>query len=125
MASKRHGKGSGTEMRIVRNDADLVRDLRVADNFWTRFAGLQFTRSLPEGQGLLIKPCNSVHMFFMRYPIDVVFLTKDLVVERLLPDLQPWRVSPVVFGAYQTLELPAGTIARHGLKEGDRLELKE
>lgn len=112
-------------MRIVRNGVDLVRDLRVADNFWTRFVGLQFAKALPEGHGLLITPCNSVHMFFMRFPIDVVFLTKDLVVERLLSDLPPWRVSPVVFGAHQTLELPAGTIARFGLKEGDRLELKE
>lgn len=112
-------------MRIVRNGVDLVRDLRVADNFWTRFVGLQFASALPEGQGLLIRPCNSVHMFFMRFAIDVVFLTKDLVVERLLSDLQPWRVSPVVFGAYQTLELPAGTIARFGLEVGDRLELKE
>lgn len=112
-------------MRIVRNGDELVCDLRVADTFWTRFAGLQFTRELPEGQGLLIRPCNSVHMFFMRYPIDVVFLTRDLVVERLLPGLKPWKVSPVVFGAYQTLELPAGTIARIGLEVGDRLEMKE
>lgn len=112
-------------MRLVRHDDDLVRDLRIADRFWTRFVGLQFARELPEGEGLLIRPCNSVHMFFMRFAIDVVFLTKDLVVERLLADLQPWRVSPVVFGAYQTLELPAGTIARFGLKEGDRLEMKE
>lgn len=97
----------------------------MADTFWSRFVGLQFAPELPEGHGLLIRPCNSVHMFFMRFPIDVVFLTKDLVIEHLLPDLKPWRVSPVVLKAYQTLELPAGTIARHGLKPGDSLSLKE
>ncbi|MNT89662.1 hypothetical protein D3C86_2144230 [compost metagenome] len=64
-------------------------------------------------------------MFFMNYPIDVVFLTKDRVVERLLPNLRPWRVSPVVLAAKETLELPAGTIAKFGLEVGDRLEMKE
>lgn len=111
-------------MRILRNGTVVVAQGRVADNVWTRFVGLQFARELPEGHGLLIRPCNSVHMFFVRFPIDVVFLTKDLVVERLLPNLRPWHVSPVVLGAYQTLELPAGAIARCGLAEGDRLTLE-
>ncbi|MNL55350.1 hypothetical protein D3C87_1787580 [compost metagenome] len=112
-------------MRIYRNQDEIVRHGRIANNVWTRFLGLQFSKELPEGHGLLITPCNSVHMFFMNYPIDVVFLTKDLVVERLLPDLKPWRVSPVVVKAHQTLEVPAGTIAKYDLKVGDRLEIKE
>lgn len=112
-------------MRLLLNDVEVASTLRLADNVWTRFVGLQFARELPEGHGLLLRPCNSVHMFFMRFPIDVVFLTKDLVVERLLPNLKPWRVSPVVLKAYQTLELPAGTIEQRGLSVGDRLVLKE
>lgn len=112
-------------MRLELHGHVIVSELRIADNFWTRFVGLQFAPSLKEGTGLLIRPCNSVHMFFMRFPIDVVFLTKDLVVEQILPDLKPWRISPVVLKAYQTLELPAGTIAKVGLKQGDRLTLKE
>jgi hypothetical protein len=110
-------------MQLRVGDRTLVRHLRIADNVWTRFVGLQFAREFPEGEGLLIRPCNSVHMFFVRFPIDVVFLTRDLVVERLLPDLRPWRVSPVVRKAYQTLELPTGTLARFGLAPGDRLTL--
>lgn len=111
-------------LQILRADQVIVAQGRIADNFWTRFVGLQFAPELPEGHGLLITPCNSVHMFFMRFPIDVVFLTREWVVTRLLPDLQPWRVSPVVFQAHMTLELPAGTIARHGLAEGDRLQMR-
>lgn len=112
-------------MRLLLSDVEVASTLRLADTVWTRFVGLQFARTLPKGHGLLLRPCNSVHMFFMRFPIDVVFLTKDLVVERLLPNLKPWHVSPVVFKAYQTLELPAGTIERVGLNVGDRLVLKE
>ena len=112
-------------MQIEHEGTLIVKEGRIADHFWSRFVGLQFAPSLPEGHGLLIRPCNSVHMFFMRFAIDVVFLTKDLVVEQILADLKPWRVSPVVLKAYQTLELPAGTVAKAGLKRGDRLTLKE
>lgn len=112
-------------MRICRGQEPIATQLRVADTFWTRMVGLQFSRELPAGHGLLIRPCNSVHMFFMRYAIDVVFLTRDLVVERLLSDLAPWRVSPVVWRAHQVLEVPAGTLARTGLRVGDRLVIEE
>lgn len=112
-------------MEIWRDQDLVVGQGKIADTFWSRFVGLQFAPELPEGHGLLIRPCNSVHMFFMRFPLDVVFLTKDGVIERLLPDLRPWHVSPVVLKAHMTLELPAGTIARYGLTVGDRLVLKE
>lgn len=110
-------------MRIERvsDGAEIVRELKLADNFFTRAKGLLGTRDLPEGHGLLIRPCNSVHMLGMSYAIDVVFLSKAMEIVRVIPELKPWRVSPVVKGAHQVLELPEGTIARFDLVPGNRL----
>ncbi|MNR86788.1 hypothetical protein D3C72_176440 [compost metagenome] len=110
-------------MRIERlsDQQVIVRELRMADNFFTRAKGLLGTRELPEGHGLLIRPCNSVHMLGMSYTIDVVFLSKAMEIVRIIPELKPWRLSPVVKGAYQVLELPEGTISRYGLVPGNKL----
>ena len=110
------------------HDADrgvvLAERLRVADTHWTRLRGLLGTHTLPDGDGLWIKPCRQVHMFGMRYAIDVVFLDAAQSVVGLTSDLQPWRVSPLVKAAATVLELPAGTIKRTGLREGQRLTIE-
>ena len=112
------------QIERVSDQALIVRELRMADNFFTRAKGLLGTRELPEGRGLLIRPCNSVHMLGMSYAIDVVFLSKAMEIVRVIPELKPWRLSPVVKGAYQVLELPEGTISRHGLVPGNKLVVK-
>ena len=73
--------------------------------------GLMGRSSLASGGGLWIEPCNSIHMFFMLFAIDVLFLDRDGKVKRVLLRLRPWRVSPIVFGARTVVELPAGTLA--------------
>lgn len=102
----------------------LAERLRVADTHWTRFRGLLGTTALPDGDGLWIRPCRQVHMFWMRYAIDVVFLDDARRVVGLAPDLQPWRISPLVKTASSVLELPAGTIGRTGLSEGQALTIE-
>jgi uncharacterized membrane protein (UPF0127 family) len=81
--------------------------------------------SLPPGEALLIRPCSSVHSFFMRFPIDVVFLDREGVVLKVYAPLRPWRASTWVRGARQALEMPAGTLARTGTSVGDTLALEE
>lgn len=107
----------------ARTGAVLATEARLADTFFSRFKGLMGTRSLPAGHGLLIVPCNSVHCFGMRYAIDVAFLTKDGTVLKLMPEMKPGAVSPIVRGAHMTLELPAGTLENTGTQVGDRLDL--
>lgn len=68
-----------------------------------------------------IQPCNSIHTFFMRIPIDVLFLDADGVIIKQLPALPPWRASAVYLKARSVLELPAGTLQASGTQEGDRL----
>ncbi len=110
---------------LVRNttrDAILGDSIDVANSSTTRNKGLLGRDFLPEGHGLWITPCEAIHMFFMRFPIDVVFLDKNKRVVKISADLKPWRMSGS-FRAKSVLELPAGTAARSGTQVGDQLEL--
>jgi uncharacterized membrane protein (UPF0127 family) len=95
----------------------------IADNFWTRLRGLMFRPSLPEGEGLLLQGESSIHTFFMRFPIDVVYLDGNNQVMRLAEAMPPTRVGPLVWGCRAILELPPGTIARTATQVGDTLEI--
>lgn len=108
---------------------NLTRQTLLADNvkwattFWQRAVGLLGKRELHTGTGLALWPCNSVHMWGMRFPIDVIYVSKDKQVVACIPYLRPWRFGPVVPHAQWVLEVPAGTIARTGTCCGDRLEV--
>lgn len=91
-----------------------------ASNPWTRFRGLMGRRSLAPDEGLLFPGTGSVHMFFMRFPVDAVFCDRDLRVLHIARGLQPWRTA-VKRGAKTVIELPAGAAA--GLEPGERLLL--
>jgi len=86
----------------------------------TRMRGLLGRSSLPSGQGILLRPAASVHTFFMRFSIDVVFLDDELRVVQIAADLRPWRAAGKR-GARAVLELPAGECERRGLRVGDQL----
>ncbi|MDQ6846267.1 MAG: DUF192 domain-containing protein [Candidatus Dormibacteraeota bacterium] len=92
--------------------------VEMADTLWSRFMGLMFRNELPAGHGLAIRPCNSIHMFFMRFALDVVFVDGDGRVVRVLDSIRPWRASSLVRGAKAAIELPAGTAARSGVAAG-------
>ena len=99
----------------------------VADCFGSRLRGLMLRRPafLPMGTGLLITPCNSIHMMFMRFAIDVVYLDKDYQVVRVVEKLRPWLGLSLCFPAYATLELPPGTIQKYNIRVGDKLSLEK
>lgn len=96
--------------------------IRVADTFFLRFRGLMGKKMMQTGEGLLIRPCRQVHMFFMRFPIDVVFLDRYYFVVGLQKNLQPWSISAYMRSASQALELPVGSIQTYGLHIGQSLE---
>jgi uncharacterized membrane protein (UPF0127 family) len=91
---------------------------------FARMRGLLGRSALEPGSGMLIDAAPSVHMFFMRFPIDVVFLDRDWMVVRVVHALKPWRVAGAR-RAVAALELPAGAAAEAGLQEGDVLVLEE
>jgi uncharacterized membrane protein (UPF0127 family) len=105
-------------------DGRLLCRARLADSFGTRGIGLLTTKSLAPDEGLLIKPCTSVHTWFMRFTIDVVYLTTDGTVVKTTT-LKPWRFSFGGKGAKNVLELAKGRSAALGLKAGDILQITD
>ena len=102
---------------------EVAAHVEEADSFARRGLGLMFRRDLPAGHGLAITPCNSIHMFFMRFPLDVAFLDGEGTVVRAYHGIRPWRVSRVVRKAKTAVELPAGTLAAAGVETGSVLRL--
>jgi uncharacterized protein len=94
----------------------------IAETPLTRLRGLLGKTRLRSGEGLLIRQTSAVHTFFMRFPIDVVFLDQELVVVDVEADLQPWRVAGRR-GAKAVLELPAGESRRQRIRPGERMRL--
>ena len=94
----------------------------MADSFASRFRGLmlQPKDSLPLGTGLLIAPCNSIHMMFMRFPIDVVYIDKNYQVLKQVPNVRPWLGLSTCWhkNTWATLELPVGSIKAYGIQVG-------
>lgn len=94
----------------------------VADTLAARFRGLQFRRHLAPGEGLVLMPESSIHMFFMFMSIDAVFVDSLNTVVRVGRGLRPWTIGPIVPGALYCVELPAG--AAVGTELGHRVELR-
>lgn len=103
----------------------LAERLLVPRTFVTRGLGLMFRRALPPRHGMWIRPCNGIHMFFMNFPIDAVFLDRDQRVVRVYRSLGVWRVVPLVRGAHSVVELPAGTVDGLDLPRGDQLAIED
>ena len=111
-------------LTLVRDDGSVVcESCRLAATFRSRFLGLLGRRGLASREGLLIRPGGSIHTFFMRFAIDVVFLDGRGVVVKVVPHLRPWRLA-FARGGREALELAAGAAARRGLRPGDRLEVR-
>lgn len=106
------------------NNSLLASSARVAVSFFQRFAGLMLKKEIAYGQALIFYRAASIHTFFMRFAIDILFLDRQMRVVRLVHSLGPWRM---VFcrGAYASVEMASGKIKQAGLKVGDRIEIKK
>jgi uncharacterized membrane protein (UPF0127 family) len=107
----------------ISRDSVLLTSPHVADNLWTRFVGLMGKSNLPTGEGLILEPASSIHMFFMRFPIDAVFVDRDWKVLFIAHSIKPWRVSRIVRHGRRVIEMPAGTCVRTHTQVGDTLGL--
>ncbi len=108
---------------LVAADGRVVcRRCTVADSMRARMKGLLGRGPLEPDEGLLLRPANSVHTAFMGFPIDVVFLDRDLNVLRVVEAVPPWRLA-ACRGARAVLELGSGEAAREGITQADTLQL--
>jgi uncharacterized protein len=108
-------------MRLETENGRVVcEELHLADGPLSRARGLLGRSALPQGEGLLLRPASSIHTAFMRFPIDAVFLDRDLRVLRVVANVRPWRAAGCR-GARAVLELSAGESERRGVRPGDRV----
>jgi hypothetical protein len=104
-------------------NAAVATKVEKADTSASRNKGLLGRASLAADEGLWIVPCPMIHTFFMKFPIDVLFLDADLTVRRVIEDLRPWRLSPWVLSARSVLELKGGVL-KGSVSIGDRIEMR-
>jgi len=110
---------------VVRNQTRntiLADAAEVADTGKKRRIGLLKHDHLDPGEGLWIVPCESVHSFFMKFAIDLVYLDRHKKVRKVRHRMVPWRLSACLT-AHSILELPAGVVAASGTRKGDQLEM--
>ena len=105
---------NATRAKTVAESASFAGDSK------ERRTGLLKRTTFPEGEGLLLAPCECIHTFGMKFPIDVVFLSRKRKVLKIAAALPAWRIAVSLF-ADTALELPAGTAARTGTSVGDEL----
>ena len=109
---------NATKMTMIAEEA------AVAKTFFSRLIGLTNRKSLKAGEALVITPCRSIHMFFMRFAIDVLFISADNRIVGLVKEIKPFNVSPIFFRASYCIEAPCGTIDKSKTSPDDLIELK-
>lgn len=108
-------------MNVYNSSKNIViaTQVKVAKNFFTRTIGLLSRKFLSKEEGLVIKPCSSIHTFFMKFAIDVLFVNKKGQIIALYENVKPWRILPIHFTSSYVIELPAGTILDKNIDKGD------
>jgi uncharacterized membrane protein (UPF0127 family) len=108
---------------VVAEDGRVVCErCSIADSFLPRLRGLLGRRDLPSGEGILLSPSSSIHTFFMRFPIDAVFLDRAFRVVGVAPNVRPWRLAGRK-RARRVLELHAGESELRGIRPGEQLNV--
>lgn len=112
-------------MKIVNKtrQATLAENATIAKNPLERMVGLLNRNSLEQGEALMLKPCNSIHTFFMRFPIDVAFIDSKGRIIKTICGMRPFRISAIYLNAVFCIELPAGTLKKTSTQPGDYLSL--
>jgi uncharacterized membrane protein (UPF0127 family) len=109
------------QARNQTKDLPIADTVTVATSIWSRFWGLMGRSKLEDGHGMHITPCSSIHMFFMRFAIDVIFLDKSLTVTKVVHEIKPWRMA-LGGGGHSALELPVGAAVTARVEVGDVIE---
>lgn len=102
-------------------DLRLASEVQCAFSITSRLIGLLGRSSLPKDTALWLKPCDSIHTWFMKFSIDVIFVDQNLVVKKIVRDLKPWKLLWPVRQAHSVFELNAGSLLAESVQEGDQL----
>lgn len=110
---------------FIIESSNITLTVHLATTFWQRFCGLMLQRPLPPATALLIAPCNSIHMCFMRFAIDAVYLDKQGRILKITRHLRPWLGLSACWRAHSVLEMTAGQADALGLQKGQTFIIKE
>lgn len=102
----------------------LFNNATITTNFFDRFIGLMGKRYIEDNEAFCIKPCNSIHMFFMRFSIDVIFLDSSNKVIEYIENLKPWQVSKIVKSSKMVIEMPCYSIKKKNIQINDTIIIK-
>lgn len=108
----------------LRTGQTLAERVSIAQDFRSRSKGLLGKQGLDKDEGLLIKPCNSIHTFFMKFPIDAIFLDKRGRIVKICTGIKPWRLCAALLAGYMVLETSADSKASKLSVIGDMIEFK-
>lgn len=101
----------------------LAEEAFVADSLFLRIKGLLGRKDIAGNQALVIKPCNAIHSFFMRFPIDVLFVDGNNRIVAVEKSFKPWRIGKLYTKAKYVVELKSGIIDKALIRVGDEIAL--
>lgn len=122
LAKRYHSRQTMARALNQTKNTVVAEEVTLATSMWSRFWGLMGRKNLADGHGLLIDPCSSIHMFFMRFSLDVVFLDDEGRVKKVVAGIKPWRAA-LGGGGKKALELAAGAAAKANVETGDELAI--
>ncbi|HYH04289.1 MAG TPA: DUF192 domain-containing protein [Bacillota bacterium] len=108
-------------VQIFRNNECILTNVRLAESFGARMRGLMFYSEWPGIDGLLLYPCNAVHMFWMRFDLSLIYLDRDGKVLHIVERIRPNQIGPRIKDAYFVLETRPGFPGEYQLQIGDVL----
>lgn len=109
-------------MKVYAGKILIADHVKSANTFFSRFVGLMGKKQIDSSEGLLLWHCSSIHCFFMKFPIDVVYLSSDNQI-LAIETVKPWRIGRIVRGARHVLELSEG--AAEKVSVGEILKVQE
>jgi len=108
-------------MKLLKNDIIIAQNIQKADSFVKKTVGLLNRNGLSFDEGLILEKCNSIHSFGMKFDFDAIYLDNDNKVVKLIENIKPNRLMPIVFKAQKVLETTAGFIQKNDIQIGNKL----
>ena len=102
----------------------VTQQAKLATSLGQRMKGLLGRSGLSANEALVLKPCSSIHTFFMRFAIDVLFLDKNMHIIKLIQHMPPNRLTPLVWASLMAIELPAGKVSQTNTQLGDIIDIR-